>query len=137
MYVKMTCFRSDKMSRTRSTALERLVIQLLGGLNRFYGIPTLALGPGMVHLHRSYHILITLKHTLINNGQLSPSSLSTHRIHNQLSTTTNTTYRHTWTPQSATRALVIVIRRLNIPLGKARLHKEPGIKSATDMAQST
>ena len=28
------------MSRTRGTALERLVIILLGGLNRFYGIAT-------------------------------------------------------------------------------------------------
>ena len=28
-----------------STAFERLVIILLGGLNQFYGIPTLALGP--------------------------------------------------------------------------------------------
>ena len=40
------------MSRTRSTALERLVITLLeggGGLHRFYWIPILALGPGMVH----------------------------------------------------------------------------------------
>ena len=37
------------MSHTKSTALERLVIQLLGGLNRFYGIPTLALGLGVVH----------------------------------------------------------------------------------------
>ena len=41
---------SVDMSRTRSTALERLVITLLGGLNRFYGIPTLALGPGTVHI---------------------------------------------------------------------------------------
>ena len=41
---------SYDMSRTRSTALERLVITLLGGLNRFCGIPTLALGPGTVHL---------------------------------------------------------------------------------------
>ena len=32
------------MSHTKSTALERLVIQLLGGLNRFYRIPTLAPG---------------------------------------------------------------------------------------------
>ena len=30
------------MSRTSSTVLEQLVIILLGGLNRFYGIPTLA-----------------------------------------------------------------------------------------------
>ena len=37
------------MSRTRSTALERLVIILLGGLNRLYGTPTLVLGPGAVH----------------------------------------------------------------------------------------
>ena len=40
------------MSHTKSTALERLVIQLLGGLNRFYGIPTLALGLGVVHTRR-------------------------------------------------------------------------------------
>ena len=37
------------MNHTKSTALERLVIQLLGGLNRFYGIPTLALGLDKVH----------------------------------------------------------------------------------------
>ena len=37
------------MSRIRSTALERSVIILLEGLNRFYGIPTLALGPDVVH----------------------------------------------------------------------------------------
>ena len=37
---------------TKSTALERLVMKLLGGLNRFYGIPTLALGLGGVHTHR-------------------------------------------------------------------------------------
>ena len=37
------------MSRTRSTPLERSVITLLGGFNWFKGIPTLALGPGMVH----------------------------------------------------------------------------------------
>ena len=37
---------SLEMSRTRSTALERLVMTFLGGLNQFYGIPTLALGPG-------------------------------------------------------------------------------------------
>ena len=37
------------MGRTRSTALEWSVITLLEGLNRFYGIPTLALGPGTVH----------------------------------------------------------------------------------------
>ena len=122
------------MSRTRSTTLERLVIQLLGGLNRFYGIPTLALGPDMVHLHRSYRILITPKHTY-TTGNSVPASCrhNAHTISFQLLTT----QRHTWTPQSATRALVIVIRRLNIPLGKVRLHKEPGIKSGTDMAQST
>ena len=41
------------MSRIRSTALERSVIPLLvgggGGLNRFYGIPTLALGLDVAH----------------------------------------------------------------------------------------
>ena len=42
----------NEMSHTKSTALERLVIQLLGGLNRFYGIPTLALGLGVVHTRR-------------------------------------------------------------------------------------
>ena len=40
------------MSHTRSTALERSVIQLLGGLSRFYGIPTLTLCPGTVHTRR-------------------------------------------------------------------------------------
>ena len=40
------------MSHIKSTALERLVIHLLGGLNRFYGIPTLALGLGVVHTRR-------------------------------------------------------------------------------------
>ena len=40
------------MSHTKSAALERLVMKLLGGLNRFYGIPTLALGLGVVHTRR-------------------------------------------------------------------------------------
>ena len=39
----------NEMSHTKSIALEQLVIQILGGLNRFYGIPSLALGLGMVH----------------------------------------------------------------------------------------
>ena len=42
----------NEMSHTKSTALERLVMKLLGGLNRFYGIPTLALGLGVVHTRR-------------------------------------------------------------------------------------
>ena len=52
MLCEQLCWSSLKMSRTRSTALERSVITLLGEgeiLNRFYGIPTLALGPGTVH----------------------------------------------------------------------------------------
>ena len=47
------------MSHTKSTALERLVIQLLGGLNRFYGILTLALGLGVVHTRRFRNRLLS------------------------------------------------------------------------------
>ena len=45
------------MSHIKSTALELSVIPLLGGaegLNRFYGIPTLALGLGAAHTPGSY-----------------------------------------------------------------------------------
>ena len=42
----------NEMSHTKNTALERLVIQLLGDLNRFYGTPTLVLGLGVVHTRR-------------------------------------------------------------------------------------
>ena len=34
----------NEMSHNKNAALERLVIQLLGGLNRYYGILNLALG---------------------------------------------------------------------------------------------
>ena len=47
------------MSHTKSTALEQLVIHLLGGLNRFYGIPTLALGLGVVHTRRFRNRLLS------------------------------------------------------------------------------
>ena len=52
MLYKLLYCDLNEMSHTKSTALERLVIQLLGGLNRFYRIPTLALGLGVVHTRR-------------------------------------------------------------------------------------
>ena len=48
MNLKQYCYMNE-MSHTKSIALERLVMQLLGSLNRFYGISTLALGLGVVH----------------------------------------------------------------------------------------
>ena len=71
---------SFDMSRTRSTALERLVITLLGGLNRFYGIPTLALGPGTVHLRYFNNVCpknqsASYVNTKQCNGRPCPSSL--------------------------------------------------------------
>ena len=56
------------MSRARSTALERLVMALLGGLNRFYGIPTLALGPGTVHAHYFLYCLAMLDNSLSSSA---------------------------------------------------------------------
>ena len=47
------------MSRTRSTALEQLVNNINRG--RFYGISTLALGPGTVH---TFFSLMSLDDTL-------------------------------------------------------------------------
>ena len=48
MNLKQYC-NMNEMSYTSSTALERLVIQLLGGLTPFYGIANLALDLGVVH----------------------------------------------------------------------------------------
>ena len=59
------------MSRTRSTALERSVIPLLGGLNRFYGIPTLTLGPDTVHI-------------TLTSAQTSDDNKIIHKIHNHI-----------------------------------------------------
>ena len=58
------------MSSTRSTALERLAITLQGGLNQFYGIPTLAIGPPLalgphkVHAHYFNYYLAMLDNSL-------------------------------------------------------------------------
>ena len=84
------------MSRTRSTALELLVIILLGSLNSFYGIPTLVLGPGTVHA-RCFR-----QCPVISDNGLKPSSYpwcspSSFRAH-ILSANPNSFSRQPWKP---------------------------------------